>query len=90
MQSARQLAEEELSAEAEPHLSSFFSQTTPHDQQQLLEQRNLNCELRPELAQLIQLLHNEKMSPDLLPYQEALVHAVSKAITNQERRLQSN
>ena len=90
MQAARQLAEEDLSAEAEPHLSSFFSQTTPYDQQQMVEQRNLNCELRPELTQLVQLLHNEKMSPDLLPYQEALVHTVSKAITSQERRLQSN
>ena len=56
----------------------------------MVEQRNLNCELRPELTQLVQLLHNEKMSPDLLPYQEALVHTVSKAITSQERRLQSN
>ena len=60
------------------------------DLQQTIDDRDLDCELNPELPQLVQLLHNEKMSPELLPYQERLVHAVSKLIGEQERSLQQS
>ena len=57
-------------------------------QQALIDERGLDCELNTELPSLIQLLHNEKMAPELLPYQEKLVLTLSKIIGEQERGLQ--
>ena len=41
------------------------------------------------MPQLIQLLHNERMAADLLPYQGKLVQQILVLISQQERAIQT-
>lgn len=65
--------EEELAAP-----DSFFSQ---HILERVQDKAD-DCEFATPLLQLSQLMHNEKMAADLLPYQEKLVRQVTDAIAH--------
>jgi hypothetical protein len=55
---------------------SFFSQNILAN----FENQEHDCELKDHLPQLTQLLHNEKMAPELLPFQDKLVHAITSEV----------
>ncbi|CDW80434.1 UNKNOWN [Stylonychia lemnae] len=74
------------------HASSFFSQSFKNqlNQNQILTGFNMSdCTQNLQIKQLQQLLHNEKSSPELLPYQTILIDKVTKLINNQEQQLQA-
>jgi len=50
-------------------------------------QQTEDCTLNVKVIQLKQLMGQEKMSPELLPYQHLLVEAICKEISGKEREI---
>ena len=81
--------EDDIGSDTELQGGSFFSQN-PFTQFDGAVHTNkfghitAECKLNETVPQLTQLLHNEKMSPELLPYQFKLVQDVAMAIRKQE------
>ena len=46
-----------------------------------------DCSLNGNTFQMIQLLGQEKMAPEILPYQHALVETICKQINNKDREI---